>query len=101
MLSGWGIDIAIAAYAIYNNKYCYRDNGVQLIHPMSNNYNKARAHDESQIMIKGFSMFLEQVMGYNLNKYNEIVFKIGKLFREPRSLTFEDFYDKPEEVENA
>ena len=40
-------------------------------------------------------------MGYDLNKYNEIVFKIGKLFREPRSLTFEDFYDKPEEVENA
>ena len=100
MLSGWGIDIAIAAYAIYNNKYCYRDNGVQIIHPFSNNYNKARATEESQIMIKGFVMFLEQVMGYDPNKYNEIVIKIGKLFREPTSLTFEDFYGN-QEVENA
>jgi hypothetical protein len=101
MLSGWGIDIAIAAYAIYNNKYCYRDNGVELIHPVSNNYNKARAHDESQIMIKGFSMFLQASMGYDLDRYNKIILNMGKLFRQPRSLTFQDFYDKPEEVENA
>jgi hypothetical protein len=89
-----------AAYAIYNNKYCYRDNEVQIIHPFSNNYNKARATEESQIMIKGFVMFLEQVMGYDPNKYSEIVIKIGKLFREPTSLTFEDFYGN-QEVENA
>jgi hypothetical protein len=52
-------------------------------------------------MITGFSMFLEQVMGYDSDRYHQIILNIGKLFREPRSLTFEDFYDKPEEVENA
>ena len=101
MLSGWGIDIAISAYAIYNNKYCYRDRMVSIDHPPSGNYNQLRASEESSIVIRGFSMFLSEVMSYDSERYIEIVLKIGKLFKEPRSLTFKDFYDKPEEVENA
>ena len=101
MLSGWGIDIAIAAYAIYNNKYCYRDRMVSLDHPPSSDYNQLRASEEASIVINGFSMFLDKVMSYDPERYISTVLKIGNLFREPRSLTIKDFYNNPEEVENA
>jgi hypothetical protein len=101
MSSGWGIDVVIAAYAIYNNKYCYRDRMVEINHPPSSNYNTLRAQEEALIVIRKFSDFLEQVLSYDSYRYLQIVEKIGQLFQEPRSLTVEDFYENPKEVENA
>jgi hypothetical protein len=99
MFSGWGIDIAISAYAIYNNKYCYRDANVKLEHPISSSYNKQRASEEGSITINGFSMYLEKVHGYSRDKYIDIVQKINKLFREPKTLSVEDFYANYKELE--
>jgi hypothetical protein len=74
---------------------------VEINHPPSSNYNILRAQEEALIVIRKFSDFLEQVLSYDSYRYLQIVEKIGQLFQEPRSLTLEDFYQNPKEVENA
>lgn len=101
MISGWGIDILFTLYAIYNNKYCYRDKGVKLDHPMSSNYDKQRASDEGSITINAFCLYARDVLGYDWEKITGILPKIHQQFYNPHSLNLEDFYSNPSEVQNA
>lgn len=101
MSSGWGIDLIISIYAIYNNKYCYRDKSVKLNHPESSNYDKFAASQESGALINTFCYYLVTIFDYDKNKLTEIITKIGNLFLNPKSLKLEDFYSNPSEIQNA
>lgn len=101
MFSGWGIDLIISAYAIYNNKYCYRDRGLLLLHPPSSNYSVEAAAKEVRMTYLAFSNYVSEVLGYDYDIFASIYSKIGNLFLQPNSLKIEDFYSNPQEVENA
>jgi hypothetical protein len=101
MFSGWGIDLAISAYAIYNNKYCYRDRGLKLLHPPSSNYSTDAASKEGAKTMDVFSDYVAEVLGYDYKRFTSVYLKFRSLFFEPNSLKIEDFYSNPQEVENA
>lgn len=101
MYSGWGIDLLISVYAIYNNKYCYRDRGVKLNHPESSNYSKTIAAQEAKSLLDAFFNYLTSNLNYDPDRINKILFQIKQLFDQPKSLGIKDFYSNQQEVVNA
>lgn len=101
MISGWGIDIMLSAYAIYNNKYCYKDSGVLFSHPATTHYNQTKAKQEQLRLIEEFSKFLEKELSYDISRYQKIVSNISKFATEHRLMTIKDFYPEPEKLSYA
>jgi len=100
MISGWGIDILLTLYAVYNEKYCYRDKSLKLEHPPSSSYNRARATEEGHITINAFCLYARDVLGYDWDRFTSTLPKIKQLFNYPESLGIEDFYISPNELED-
>jgi hypothetical protein len=93
MTSGWGLDSAYCALAIYKNKKIYRDAAVTMFHPTGSHYDYARATDEAFLVMRTFKEFcatkgldsdvIQQIYDMSIQKVHR---------RESYNLTIEELY---------
>lgn len=93
MHSGWGIDIASCALAIYKNKAVYRDNSITMFHPNSSSTDQVKANSEMYVILSYFREFCS-LQGIDSDKIQEIYNVIfGKLWgRISSSSLIEEVY---------
>jgi hypothetical protein len=103
MRSGWGLDIAYCALAIFLNKIIYRDSSVTMFHPTSQSYSQTQGLEEFYMTINAFNKFAMDVLMVRPERLKHIIDKTLEKVRQQNSvlLSKEIMYTNPKAVENA
>lgn len=103
MRSGWGLDIAYCALAIFLNKIIYRDSSVTMFHPTSQSYSQNQGLEEFYLTINSFSKFAMDVLMIRPERLKYIIDLTLEKVRQQHStvLSKEIMYTNLKAVENA
>jgi hypothetical protein len=103
MRSGWGLDIAYCALAIFLNKIIYRDSSVTMYHPPTQSYSQQQGLEEFYATLNAFNKFAMDVLMIRPERIKYIIDKILEKVRNSGSVTLskEIMYTNYEAVKNA